>query len=196
MDTHDEHNAIKPLRILIVGAGIGGLAAALALRQQGHDVDLFEQSKLSQETGAAIHTATNANGLLRRLGLRVEDYGAVECAGMAEYFPDTGALKYRMDLKKTGDKLWAHPWHLIHRAHLHTALRQMVLSPEGKGRPARLHLASRVKSVDPETASITFEGGAQTGEGEVVHPTVCKVSQTSRHTRYSHRVCLLAQAVE
>ena len=77
----------KPLHILIAGAGIGGLSAAIALRQQGHQVDIFEQSKLSQETGAAIHLASNCNGLLRRMGLMAEQIGGVECTDVIEYLP-------------------------------------------------------------------------------------------------------------
>lgn len=66
----------RPLKILIVGAGIGGLTAAIALRNQGHDIQIFEQSHLATETGAAIHLAPNANGLLRRLGIFAEQFGA------------------------------------------------------------------------------------------------------------------------
>lgn len=64
------------LKILIVGAGIGGLTAAIALRKQGHHVQIFEQSRFATETGAALHLAPNANGILRRLGIYAEDFGA------------------------------------------------------------------------------------------------------------------------
>lgn len=64
------------LRILIVGAGIGGLTAAIALRKQGHQVQIYEQARLATETGAALHLAPNANGILRRLGLFAEEFGA------------------------------------------------------------------------------------------------------------------------
>jgi 2-polyprenyl-6-methoxyphenol hydroxylase-like FAD-dependent oxidoreductase len=155
----------QPLRVLIVGAGIGGLTAAIALRQQGHDVDIYEQSRLAQETGAAIHLAPNANGLLRRFGLYAENIGAVECKGVTEFKPD-GSLKYSIDLSQA-NKMWSHPWHLVHRAHLHTALKEMALGEAGKGRPARLHVSSRVKAVDSASAAVYFDNDSKV-QGDLI----------------------------
>lgn len=75
------------LNVLIIGAGIGGLTAALALRKQGHRVQIFEQSRFATETGAALHLAPNANGILRRLGIVPEDFGANEALGVNFSFP-------------------------------------------------------------------------------------------------------------
>ena len=154
-----------PLHILIVGAGIGGLTAAIALRQQGHHVDIYEQSRLAQETGAAIHLAPNANGLLRRFGLYVENIGAVGCNAVTEFKPD-GTLKYSMDLTQAS-KMWAHPWHLVHRAHLHTALKEIAVGETGEGQPARLHVSSHVVAVDAQTATITLNDGTEV-QGDLV----------------------------
>lgn len=151
----------KPLHILIAGAGIGGLTAAIALRQQGHHVEIFEQSKLSQETGAAIHLATNCNGLLRRLGFMAEDIGGVECTNVVEYLPHNGQVKYQVPVKKLGASLWAHPWYLVHRAHLHTALWEMAVNPDGKGPPAKLHLATRVQRIDAANGTIVLTDGTE-----------------------------------
>jgi hypothetical protein len=57
------------LRIAIVGGGIGGLTAALALRARGLDVAVFEQAAFLREIGAGVSIHPNAARLLRRVGL-------------------------------------------------------------------------------------------------------------------------------
>ena len=68
----------KP-KILIVGAGIGGLTAAIALRQAGFGVEVFERAPELKEIGAGIGLSANAVRVLKRLGLmqQVIDRGAV-----------------------------------------------------------------------------------------------------------------------
>jgi len=57
------------LRIAIVGGGIGGLTAALALRARGLDVSVFEQAEAVREIGAGVSIHPNAARLLKRIGL-------------------------------------------------------------------------------------------------------------------------------
>jgi len=57
------------LRIAIVGGGIGGLTAALALRARGLEVAVFEQAEALREIGAGVSIHPNAARLLRRIGL-------------------------------------------------------------------------------------------------------------------------------
>ena len=54
---------------LIVGAGIGGLAAALAVRRRGWDVQVFERASTPRELGFALALAPNAMAALRELGV-------------------------------------------------------------------------------------------------------------------------------
>jgi salicylate hydroxylase len=60
--------AAKPVRIGIVGAGIGGLTLALALRQRGLAADLYEQASELKEIGAAVSLSANGSRELERLG--------------------------------------------------------------------------------------------------------------------------------
>jgi salicylate hydroxylase len=66
------------LQIAIVGAGIGGLTAALALRARGLNVTVFERALSPREAGAGISIQPNAVRLLKRIGLhdRLENIGS------------------------------------------------------------------------------------------------------------------------
>lgn len=57
------------MKIAIVGGGIGGLTAALALSQNSHDITVFERSAGIREIGAGIQISPNAGRLLHSLGL-------------------------------------------------------------------------------------------------------------------------------
>ncbi len=56
-------------RILIIGGGIGGLTAAVALRRQGCDMAVYETASELQPVGKGIWVPTNAMTVFQRLGL-------------------------------------------------------------------------------------------------------------------------------
>ncbi|KAL4927325.1 putative salicylate hydroxylase [Aspergillus undulatus] len=161
-DTQDIEG--QGLRVLIAGAGIGGLSAAIALRQQGHQVELFERSRFANEIGAAIHITPNANSALLKLGIDATTLGAVESEKL-RVFPPNGPEIFSLDIKKTAG-FWRHRWLLVHRAHLHDGLKAAAQAP-GPGTPARLHTSNKVVDIDPHKATIALENG-EVVSGDVI----------------------------
>ncbi len=88
----------KP-HVLIAGAGIGGLTAALALLQRGYDVDVYEQAPQLMELGAGIQIAANGTRILLALGLGAALRDTVcEAAGKEVRIWNTGQVFKLFDL--------------------------------------------------------------------------------------------------
>ncbi|MEA2678438.1 MAG: hypothetical protein QOK03_160 [Candidatus Binataceae bacterium] len=107
------------MRIIVVGAGIGGLTAALMLRRAGLDVEVFEQATELREIGAGVQISPNATHLLHRLGLadalrRV----AVRPLIIEIRRWDDGRLLARQPLADLCERNFGAPYYHFHRAEL------------------------------------------------------------------------------
>jgi salicylate hydroxylase len=107
------------MRVLIVGGGIGGLTAAIALRHHNIDVLVLEQAQQMTEIGAGIQIASNAAIVLREIGIE----GAIRTTGVKPLSYDyrdlrTGRLLYQAPLGDEAAKRYGAPMYNIHRADL------------------------------------------------------------------------------
>lgn len=144
------------MQAIIVGGGIGGLAAGVALGRAGWDVSVLEQSAGPTEIGAGISLWSNALAALDRLGVWPEIRSAASMQLGGARRPD-GRWLSRMDPE--------HPLFeilLVHRARLHEELRQAL-------RPGALVPAATVREVDADgTVRYEHEGDPVTARADLV----------------------------
>lgn len=109
-------------RIAIIGAGIGGLTAGLALQQAGFDPVIYERAPMLGEVGAGLSISPNATHGLNALGFA--DWitlHANEPLEQALFHGETGEPLRSFDRRTTRETYGA-PYVQVHRADLHEAL--------------------------------------------------------------------------
>lgn len=109
--------------VLIVGAGIAGLTAALAFAAKGYFVRIFERAEYLEEFGAGLQISPNASRILDRLGV-LEPLCAVASRPDAIRLVDasTGRQRARMPLGASAENRWGAPYLVVHRADLQATL--------------------------------------------------------------------------
>jgi len=134
-------------RILIAGAGIGGLTAAACLIRAGHDVQIFEQAPQLTEVGAGIQMSANAMHVLNHLGLG-EAISAMAVRPEAYVFRlhDTGEVISQFALAGEHLKLHRAPYNQLHRADFQQLLASQVHE--------RIRLNSRVTGFEEAPAEV------------------------------------------
>ncbi|MCJ1247160.1 hypothetical protein MMC30_004372 [Trapelia coarctata] len=145
------------MKVIIVGAGIGGLSAGIGLRRAGHDVLILERSSLAHEIGAAIHVPPNASRVLLQWGFNPER-AMLDRTRVAGNF-DAKTLEagsFRMEMGFVPAK-YGYPWFLSHRVDLHNELKLLATSKDGLGTPVEIRTSSNVTTVDPENGIVTLQ---------------------------------------
>jgi 2-polyprenyl-6-methoxyphenol hydroxylase-like FAD-dependent oxidoreductase len=108
--------------ILIAGGGIGGLSAAIAVRQAGLDAQVFEQATALDEVGAGVSLWPNATRALARLGVAERVVGGHVPLTRIEILRADGSVLLRLD----DPGRYAEPSVCVHRAHLQRVLAAAV----------------------------------------------------------------------
>jgi FAD-dependent urate hydroxylase len=114
-------------RALIIGGGIGGLAAAIALQRVGIDVAVFEKAAKITEVGAGLSLWSNALLALQRLGLERAALEAGSIIEQVQTFLATGESFGNIDFAALGKKAGA-PSICLHRAALQRLLLDTALT--------------------------------------------------------------------
>src|SRR5262249_16571861 len=134
--------ASVPLKIAVIGGGIGGLTAALSLSRAGFEVDVYEQAPELTQIGGGINMGPNAARILRRLGLAA----GLDREGVRPRFThqrrwQDGRTLQQAPLNPLCEELYGAPHITIHRADLLAVL--------ASGVPAEgIHLGHRLVGLE------------------------------------------------
>jgi FAD-dependent urate hydroxylase len=98
-------NATRSLRVLVVGAGVGGISIARGLLRDGHDVTVFERRPDMQAGGGAVTIWSNGATVLGQLGVDMD--GAGQPLSALRVLTPTGRPVATLDLTAIADRLGA-----------------------------------------------------------------------------------------
>lgn len=139
-------------QVIIAGAGIAGLTAALAFSERGYLVRLFEQAQRLEAAGAGIQLSPNATRILRQLGV-LDRLLPAAVRPEAVVLKDAATLRElaRVPLGEAAERRWQAPYLVAHRADLQDALMaRLTEQPD-----ISLVTGARVGSIAPGPRHIT-----------------------------------------
>jgi len=152
MEVSIDTTSLERPSVIVAGAGIGGIAAALSLSRLGIAVTVLEQSATLGEIGAGLQLAPNAFAALDALGVgaavrgravfteRLVMMDAVDCSEVGTF--EVGeAFRAR----------FGNPYAVIHRADIHTAILEHVRGTEG----IELVTSCHIDAIEQDVAGVT-----------------------------------------
>ena len=143
------------MKVLIAGAGIGGLTAALCLNKAGYDVRVFEQSTQLAEVGAGLQCGANALRVFEYLGLQEEIERIAVDPDRAEFkHYQTGETLYAMQWGKEYLDKYGVPYLHVHRHDLHSILATAFNQKQYNGISLNSKITSFTESEDSVTISL------------------------------------------
>lgn len=155
---HDTNTATGTAAI--IGGGISGLSAAIALRRAGWSVSIYERSQFKNEIGAGITVPPNAALVLKHLGFDFERAQPVPNqtmrtarADMLEYFL-VDEYPGLSDEVSFGQGSWS-----FHRVDLHRGLKELAVSADGGGKLVEMNLGCEVTGLDCDKGVLTLADG-------------------------------------
>jgi salicylate hydroxylase len=145
-------------KIVVIGGGIGGLTAALALLRQGFEVEVYEQSNELKEVGAGVQIGANGTRVLHALGLKQPlERSQVIPSGKEARLWNTGQTWKTLDLGAISVERYGSPHIMMHRGDLHAVLVDAIrgIKPD----VVRLGQKCLKLTQDSESVEVLFESG-------------------------------------
>jgi FAD-dependent urate hydroxylase len=172
---------MENLKVIIIGAGMGGLTAGVALRQIGYEVEIYDRVKELRPAGAAISLWSNGVKVLNRLGLGKEIASVGGQMDRMAYYSSSGEKLTDFSLQPLIDGVGQRPYPVAR-----TDLQQLLLNAFGA---ENVQLNSKCVGVEQDANSVTaiFEDGRK-ATGDVL------VAADGTHSII--RKYILGQAIE
>ncbi|KAL1589679.1 hypothetical protein WHR41_01580 [Cladosporium halotolerans] len=148
------------LKIIIVGAGLGGIGAAISLLLAGHDVQIFEAANEIGEVGAGIQVLPNSSRVLQSWGMKeaLDKYSTKPSRVNMLHWK--GGVISHMDFATSAAQYPGTFYWDFHRANLHRCLLDRAAELG-----ANIRTKARVSNVEPSSegdfATLTLENGEQ-----------------------------------
>jgi FAD-dependent urate hydroxylase len=147
-----ETPSMRPLRVLVVGAGVSGISVARGLLRDGHDVTVFDQRSNTQAGGGAVTIWSNGETVLRQLGVDMD--GAGQLLSSVQVMTSSGRRLATLDVTAMVNRLGA-PVRMVPR--------RVLLARLMEGFPThRIRCNSRAIRVvtKPAGVQVEFEDGS------------------------------------
>lgn len=155
-----------PRKVLIAGAGVGGLAAAAALLQRGFDVEVYEQAAELKEVGAGVQLAANGTRVLYALGVG-EQLKKLSCEAQGKEIRhwQTGETWKLFDLGPMSIERFGFPYFTVYRPDLLSVLVDEVR----RLKPDAIRLGARCRGFTQDQSGVTLllDSGS-TARGDVL----------------------------
>lgn len=151
---------MERLKVIVIGAGMGGLTAGIALKQAGYDVEIYDRVHDLRPAGAGISLWSNGVKVLNRLGLGQDIAAIGGQMDRMEYRTAAGDLLNQIDLMPLLYQVGQRPYPVSR-----TELQQMLLQTF----PGEVHLGHRCIAIDQDEDRVMalFENG-HTATGDVL----------------------------
>ena len=146
---------MQDLKAIVIGAGIGGLTAGIALKQAGYEVEIYERTTKLRPAGAGISLWSNGVKVLNQLGLGKEIAAIGGEMNRMEYRSHQDEPLNKVDLQPLFEKVGQRPYPVSR-----TDLQQMLLDAFDESQ-VRMGMKCVAVEQDDHSATAIFEDGTQ-----------------------------------